>query len=252
MTPSELQDEFASVTELPQNPDDIRTIKVRKIFNRFEGRMRILDIGCGNGAILKPFAKRHELYGVDIGESFVRLANEAGFKAQRHDLAEGPLPFPDKNFDGVFFGETIEHQVDTDWIVFEVNRILKPGGKLVMTFPNVRTPVSLAMMLFFDLPPMYSARYRSSHYRDFTLRTMKIVLQNHGFRLEKAVGSAFFLPKIGEFGAALASHVPSWSDSIIAVCSKQSDSVYSKSAAANSGIYGTMANMDPRLPKIAK
>ena len=51
---------------------------------------------------------------------------------------------------------------------------------------------------------MYAARYRSAHFRDFTLRTIKIVLKAHGFRLEQAVGSAFYLPKIEEFWSPLA------------------------------------------------
>jgi hypothetical protein len=70
------------------------------------------------------------------------------------------------------------------------------GGHFLLTFPNVRTPVSLAMMLV-DLPPMYSARYRAGHVRDFTAKTMRIALSNCGFRVEKMIGADFYLPKLG-------------------------------------------------------
>jgi ubiquinone/menaquinone biosynthesis C-methylase UbiE len=208
----------------PDNPTGPRIDKVRQIFAGFPGRLKVLDVGCANGGILRPLAQQHELHGVDVSEGLVKLANDYGVKAVLHDFAKGPLPYPDKTFDAVFFGETIEHLVDTDQMMFELNRVLKPGGKLVLTFPNIRTLLSLAMMAFFDLPPMYSARYHSFHFRDFTLKTIKIVLRNHGFRYEKAVGSAFFLPKIGEFFSGLATFFPSWAHTVVVVGTKEKDS----------------------------
>lgn len=211
----------------PDNPTGPRIDKVRQMFAGFPGRLKVLDIGCANGGILRPLAQQHELHGVDLSPALVKMANENGVKALLHDFESEPLPYPDKTFDAVFFGETIEHQVNTDWLMSELNRVLKPGGRLVLTFPNIRTLLSLAMMAFFDLPPMYSARYRAPHYRDFTLRTIKMVLRNHGFRYEKAVGSAFYLPKIGEFLSGLASLFPSWAHTVVVMTVKEEDSVYS-------------------------
>jgi SAM-dependent methyltransferase len=189
--------------------------------------MKVLDIGCANGGILLPLLDRHELHGVDLSPALVKMANESGIKAVLHDIEGEPLPYPDKTFDAIFCGETIEHQVDTDWLMSELNRVLKPGGKLVLTFPNIRTVLGLAMMLFFDLPPMYAARYRAPHYRDFTLRTIKIVLKMQGLRFDKAIGSSFYWPKIGEFASGLASIFPSWASTVIVVATKEKDSVYS-------------------------
>lgn len=204
-----------------------RVEKVRKVFSRMEGHKKILDIGCSNGAILKPFLKQHEVHGVDISECLVKKACEFGVKAKIHDLMQGPLPYADESFDAIFCGETIEHQIDTDWLMLESNRVLKKGGQLVLTFPNIRTPLGIAMMIFFDLPPMFSARYRASHLRDFTLRTIKIVLSKHGFRHDKSYGSAFYLPKIGEFWIHLASLLPSWSYTVVTVATKMDNSKYS-------------------------
>lgn len=236
MTPSDLQTKMSSYG-YPEDPQDPRINKVRRIFANFPGPMRILDIGCANGAVLKPLLKQHEIHGVDISEPLVKLANEAGIKTLRHDLTSGPLPYPDKSFDAILLAEVIEHTVDTDWIMSEVNRVLKPAGQLVLTYPNVRTVVSLIMMLFFDLPPMGAARYRAAHYRDFTLRIIKMVLRNHKFRLDKVIGSDFFFPKIGAFGSALATYLPSWSLTAVVVATKLADSHYSLEEATDSQIY---------------
>jgi SAM-dependent methyltransferase len=227
MKSSELQNTLSAdgggYPDLPSGP---RIDKVRALFAGFPGRLKVLDIGCANGGILLPLINQHELHGVDLSPALVKMANASGIKTLEHDIEAGPLPYPDKSFDAVFCGETIEHQVDTDWLMSELNRVLKPGGRLVLTFPNIRTLLSLGMMAFFDLPPMYAARYRAPHYRDFTLRTIKFVLNAHGLRFEKAQGSSFFLPKIGEFGSGLANFFPSWSHTVVVLATKEKDSVY--------------------------
>ena len=219
------------------DPSCRRTQKVRRIFSEMAAGRMILDVGCANGDILGPLAKVHEIHGVDLAPGLVERAIKNGIHAVCHNLESGPLPYPAGKFDAVFCGETIEHQVDTDWLMFEINRVLKPGGKLVLTFPNIRTLLGVGMMLFFDLPPMYAARYRSAHFRDFTLRTIKIVLKAHGFKFESAAGSAFYLPKIGEFWSPLASVLPSWSCTVVVVATKQTDSIYSSESVMPTRLY---------------
>ena len=227
LTPSEIQWIYSG--DGGATPDEVsgpRIEKVRKYFAGLKEKKRILDIGCANGAILKPLQNQHELHGVDISEILVESACRNGFNAKVHDMMQGPLPYADGTFDAVFSGETIEHQLDTDWLMLQINRVLKVGGQVVLTFPNIRTPLGIAMLLFFDLPPMYAARYRASHFRDFTLRTIKIVLEKHGFRYDKSFGSAFYLPKIGEFCSGLATILPSWAHTVVTVATKVENSKY--------------------------
>jgi 2-polyprenyl-3-methyl-5-hydroxy-6-metoxy-1,4-benzoquinol methylase len=205
-----------------------RIVKIRQIFSRMSSGQTVLDVGCADGGILKPLAGTHEIHGVEITPWLVELAVKNGVKAVCHNIEAGPLPYPNARFDAVLCGETIEHTVDTDWLIFEINRVLKLGGKLVLTFPNIRTLLGLGMMMFFDLPPMYAARYRSAHFRDFTLRSIKLVLAAHGFRLERAQGSAFFLPKLNEFWSPVATHFPSWAHTVVVEAVKESDSKYSQ------------------------
>ena len=82
-------------------------------------------------------------------------------------------------------------------------------------------------MMLLNLPPMYSARYRAGHVRDFTTRTMKIALANNGFRIDKMVGADFYLPKIGGSLGWLADFLPSWSSTVVTRVIKTADAKYS-------------------------
>jgi SAM-dependent methyltransferase len=227
MSPSELQHIVAQKHVEIYEASGPRIEKVRQLVAGFKDRKKVLDVGCADGSILAPFAKVHELHGVDISEGLIAKASAAGIIGLVHDVETKPLPYADGAFDIVFSGETIEHHVDTDWMLSELNRVLKPGGILILTFPNIRTILSVGMMLLLDLPPMYAARYRAPHYRDFTLRTIKLALRNQGFDLQKAIGSSFYLPKIGEYGSWLATLFPSWANTVIVVAAKSRNAVYS-------------------------
>jgi len=206
--------------------EDPRIRRVREVFRGLPAGRKVLDVGCYDGAVLGPFAKDHQLHGVDISPQGVAQANERGWHAVVHDLEAGPLPYPNKAFDVVFTGETIEHLMDTDWFLSEINRVLLPGGRLILSFPNVRTFTSLVMMAFLDLPPKFAARYRSPHFRDFTMRLIRMALANHQFEIERAMGCQFSLGPKEPVCEALARWFPSWADQVLVVAAKRADSRY--------------------------
>jgi ubiquinone/menaquinone biosynthesis C-methylase UbiE len=205
---------------------EMRIIKSQKIFSKLKKGKKVLDVGCADGEILKPFTADFDIHGVDISPFFVSKARSSGIKARVWDLEKKPLPYKDKEFDIVYTGETIEHVVDTDWFLSEINRVLKKNGLLIITSPNIRSLTSILMMLLLDLPPQFSARYGSPHYRDFTLKTLKQALGFHHFKVESAIGSDFYLPLVHDFGAWLAEHLPSWSKTMIISAKKTKDSNY--------------------------
>ena len=205
---------------------NMRISKSQRLFATFKKGQRVLDIGCGDGAILREFTKDFEIHGIDISPLFVKQAKKAGLKAKVHDLEKKALPYPDKYFGIVYSGETIEHIVDTDWYLSEINRVLKKGGVLLLTVPNIRTVASILMMLLLDRPPQFSARYGSPHYRDFTFKTLKTALIDHHFKIMKAIGSDFYIPYFLNFGASIAEFFPSWSKQMIVLAKKVDDSVY--------------------------
>jgi 2-polyprenyl-6-hydroxyphenyl methylase/3-demethylubiquinone-9 3-methyltransferase len=88
----------------------------------------LLDLACGGG-LLAPGVTGYRHVGVDLVDSALRVAANAGVLPVRADLLA--LPFPDARADVVVAGEIFEHVRDLDRAVAEAARVLKPGGTLI-------------------------------------------------------------------------------------------------------------------------
>jgi hypothetical protein len=92
-------------------------------------------------------------------------------------------------------------------------------GFFILTVPNVNSPVSLIIEVLLDFPPINSARYKSTHVRDFTLRTVKKALANNGFKICKIGGTSVF-PSRNSFSKFVANLVPRLSETIVLLAEK--------------------------------
>ncbi len=100
---------------------------------RHGGRGRILDLGCGTGGVLAHLDDYGEAYGIDPSPEAARFSHERGLAIA---LASGlNLPFADQTFDAVLALDVIEHVDDDVGLLREVQRVLRPGGILVVTVP---------------------------------------------------------------------------------------------------------------------
>lgn len=98
---------------------------------------RLLDVGCGAGRLLNRMKKRGwEVEGVDFDPQAARRVTERyGIPAHVGDLVECALPAA--SFDAIVMSQAVEHLYDPRGDLLECLRLLKPGGLLVMTTPNV-------------------------------------------------------------------------------------------------------------------
>lgn len=97
---------------------------------------RILDVPAGHGAFAQELLKRgHDNVDcLDIAEETFAL-RDPRVRFTRHDVIH-PLPFPDAHFDYVFSIEGIEHFENPWTFARELCRVLKPGGRLIISTPN--------------------------------------------------------------------------------------------------------------------
>lgn len=112
----------------------IASVRFEKYDFHIPARGRILDIGSSNGAFV-DYARndlKYDAYGVDFTD------HEWTYK--------GPLDrvnFPTEYFDAITMHDVLEHLIDPVETLKEVRRVLKPGGKLIVDFPDYHKPEGL-------------------------------------------------------------------------------------------------------------
>ncbi|NJN10970.1 MAG: methyltransferase domain-containing protein [Richelia sp. RM2_1_2] len=100
----------------------------------------VLDIGCNTGRggqILKSLNPKLQISGLDcVQDRLERLPKEV-YEQCIHGLSTN-IPCEDRTFDAVVAGEFIEHlySIDVDKTLAEIFRVLKVGGRLLLTTPN--------------------------------------------------------------------------------------------------------------------
>ena len=98
------------------------------------GRRLCLDLPAGTG-VNSP-GIREAGYEPVAGDLYPEEAHEGGTPAVRCDFTRS-LPFADGSFDAVLTSEGIEHHPAQSWWMTEFARVLRPGGAIVITTPNI-------------------------------------------------------------------------------------------------------------------
>lgn len=120
----------------------VRRRKVMALFDADGGR--VLDIGCGPGVMARCIAERGCTFcGVDPSEAMLRICRDRFSDDPRISfvLAEAAATgLPDDAFDAVLCMGVIDMVDDQMAALREAARVLRPGGSLIITFTNARSP----------------------------------------------------------------------------------------------------------------
>ena len=106
--------------------------------------IKVLDIGCNRGSVEYLFHQLHPekitekyIQGLDISYSALKQARSLELSNCNWNLFNGTdFPFPSECFDLIIIIEVLEHVVEKEKFLYEVNRVLKQGGHVFLTTPN--------------------------------------------------------------------------------------------------------------------
>ena len=115
-------------------------------------------------------------------EEYSTVASACGVKTIRADLERDRLDLADGSVDCAVFTEVLEH-LNPYYVgrtMSEINRVLKPGGRLILTTPNIAS-LFRRLRLLLGAQPQYV-----THVHEYTKREVVELLEKHGFRVLEA------------------------------------------------------------------
>lgn len=183
--------------------------------------MRVLEIGCGDGSLSCWLAEQkcpQEVVGADFSSAAVRkasrLAERRGTKGvtwRTEDIQA--LSFDDGSFEMAISCETLEHVPEPKRGVSELYRILKPGGRLLVTTPNYLGPIGLYRGYLRVVGRRFTEVGQPINHFTFTQRT-SFWLRSAGFVVDRSDAIGHYLPWPGrpaiEFPALSRLHALKW------------------------------------------
>lgn len=147
---------------------------------------RVLDIGCGNGAVVNEFIRRgHTAVGVDLSESGINLAR-ASFPKGRFEIqaADNGLfeRLEELPFDVVFTCEVIEHLYDTKSFMQGCYSATKPGGRLICSTPYHGYLKNLTLSVTNSWDRHADPMAGGGHIKFFSRKTLGKLMTETGYR----------------------------------------------------------------------
>jgi len=142
---------------------------------------RLLDVGYAKGSFADQLVERSW----DCTALDVNPRRHERIKTIQCDLNQG-FPVGSASFDVVTAGEIIEHMIDESAFLRECRRVLKPGGRLVVTTPNL---AFLANRFLVPLGRMPKFVYEPYHYHCHTKAMLTKQLEENGFVVDRVTAS---------------------------------------------------------------
>ncbi len=180
----------------------------------------LLDIGCDDGVLTKKLKHKihaKKVWGIDIVDERLKIAKSNGIQIVKHDISK-KFPLRNNSFDVIHANQVIEHLWNTDLLLSEIYRILKPGGYAIISTENASSWCNIAASILgwqiFSLTNI-SAKKRGIgnpfalhrggelehpswfHIRIYNIRGLIEYAEAFSFKIEAVKGAGYFpLPSL--------------------------------------------------------
>jgi ubiquinone/menaquinone biosynthesis C-methylase UbiE len=169
--------------------------RVEMLTGSLQPGMKVLEIGCGTGFFTQEIIKKKvQLTAIDISPDLLELAKSYISDPDLEFRLENAyqMTFANQSFDAVV-GSSVLHHLEVDQALKEFYRVLKPGGYIAFTEPNMLNP-QIAMER--NIPAVKKAMGNSPDETAFFIWSIRKKLKNTGFTNIEVVPFDFLHPSI--------------------------------------------------------
>ncbi|HET7794837.1 MAG TPA: methionine biosynthesis protein MetW [Rhizobacter sp.] len=151
---------------------------------------RVLDLGCGNGALLAHLRDTRQCtgYGIEIDDANVLACTQRGVNVIQLNLEDGLAIFEDQSFDVVLQLDTMQHLRHTERLLRETARVGRIG---VISFPNFAHWPNRLRVVTGRMPVTRALPYQwydTPNIRVGTYTDCEVLLRKDGFQILDAFG----------------------------------------------------------------
>jgi 2-polyprenyl-3-methyl-5-hydroxy-6-metoxy-1,4-benzoquinol methylase len=155
-----------------------------KLLAMLDGLQRVLDVGCSTGYLAERLQQRGAtVVGLDLDERSANLARRFCAEVHVGDVETMELPFEPASFDAVVCGDLIEHLRDPQALLERLRPLLRPGGRLVLSTPNIANWAMRLSLLFGRFRYTEWGILDKTHTHFFTRKTLRECLEAAGYRV---------------------------------------------------------------------
>jgi 2-polyprenyl-3-methyl-5-hydroxy-6-metoxy-1,4-benzoquinol methylase len=158
---------------------------------------RVLDAGCSAGYFAERLAQRgSSVVGLEVDPQAAERAREVCEQVLVGDVEMMELPFEPGSFDTVVCGDLIEHLRDPGGFLARVRPLLRPGGTLALTTPNVANWTIRLQLMFGRFAYTERGILDRTHTHLFTRKALVECVEGAGYRVER-IEFTVPVPKLG-------------------------------------------------------
>jgi 2-polyprenyl-3-methyl-5-hydroxy-6-metoxy-1,4-benzoquinol methylase len=147
---------------------------------------RVLDVGCSSGYLAEPLSRRGStVVGIELDPAAAGEAERFCERVLVGSIETMELPLEPASFDAIVCGDVVEHLRDPGAALARLRPFLRPGGRLVVSTPNVANWAIRLSLLAGRWQYTDRGILDRTHTHLFTRRTLVETIEGAGYRVER-------------------------------------------------------------------
>lgn len=164
-----------------------RHLLVLRTLTQLKRSGKVLDIGCGEGHVLRGLGSDYQKFGNDVSSAALELCQDLDATLSSEDL-NTTFPFAGEAFDAIIATEVLEHIDNYPFVLREIRKHLRGDGVAIFTIPNTGS-----LEVGWKRNNGESRIFDESHVNFWLPAEFAAILRKVGFRVRRILPSSFEL-----------------------------------------------------------